>query len=253
MLKSEIIAEYEQMLLGEREFFSSKVFKPTRAGQKDFDAKAQSDIEKQQNAKMVLKYAFDLLGWTESELKECINFTLLRNLKLYSNCNDNDVKKTRKEMSVIEYVGFPSILDCHCEDDLKYLVNYIYTGSWGYSETDMIMEKYQKYLDNEIKVSRKFFDNDYTLYVCMIYFIARYYPTESKKWYKMCANPEIGPKILEASKLKDAAKARGWSALDLLHRSLPEKYRSEWLYDDFHFKKNMEKAIKNERRYGKEE
>lgn len=245
MLNKELINEYEEILIGKRKSLTSKIFKAPPLSE---PMEIETEEYKEKNAATITKYAFNLLNWSKTDLKLCLNHELLRKLKLY--LPKNEPKIVKMGLNILEYIPFPNVLDRNNPDDIKYLVSYIYNDTWGYVESDLVMQKYQKHLDGELDLPISFFDDDFTLYICASYYLARYYPNVSNKWYEMCADKKGGQKFLEDSKLKKPASSRGWDALDLLHRSLPKKYRSEWLYNHYSFMRDFEKASKQIVRYG---
>lgn len=245
MYNKELISEYEEILLGIRKSFSSKTFKSPPLSEP-----MEVDVEeyKEKNATTITKYAFSLLNWSQSDLELCLNHDLLKKLKLY--LPKDEPKIVKMGLNILEYIPYPNILDRENPDDIKFLVNFIFNNTWGYAENDLIMQKYQKYLDGELEVPSSFFNDDHTLYICTSYFLARYYTDVSDKWYEMCADKTSGQNFLNESKLKKPASARGWDALDLVHNSLPKKYRSNWLYHHYCFMRDFEKISKHIARYG---
>lgn len=208
--KKGIILEYIDILLGNRESFSSYYFKKTK-------------YSNEQMALIVFKFAFEnLINWTPYELRDCLNMKMLKALKL---------------SGLMPYIQFPTELKKDPSKRILYVISKIYPDKVKMSFMDITIKVYDDFL-NKItdKLPRDFFTGNSEgrnrACICLLYIISRYYSYMSvRELYEMFSHKDIAS-TLKSYKLLSACKEHYMAPLEFLHDALPLNLKNE-LY--FHY------------------
>ena len=213
------IAEYEDMLIGNRKAMSTYYFSYNSNGNMKL-------------ALQIMNHAFDTyLHWSPEQLRDCLTMEVMERLKL---------------QPLLRYVIFPVELDS--TKDLFYIAWQLYPGTVHFSEKDLILRVYKNLLSKQIqKYPKEFFDGRYgsiRAQVCLRYMIEQYLPFNTiDDLYDYFASIKCN-KVLRQNRLLDACRDLYDSPVEYLHKSLPKEQQNQFLYRyyDFTLRRAEQKA-----------
>lgn len=223
----EVIIEYENCLIGKNKTISQSFF--------PYDDYANEKI-----ALRIMKYAFETyLGWDPFALRDHLTKDILKKLKL---------------TQLIRYISFPPELNS--KKDFFYIIWKLYPQTINFSENDLILKVYKNLLSGKIqRFPKEFFTGIYGLErarLCLQYMIEEYIQVSSiEELYELFSSENIIT-LLEKYKLRSICEDSFLDPLEFLHYSLPEKQKSEFLYNFYIFMRKKEAPIENNKTDRKE-
>lgn len=209
-MTSDIIYEYENILLGKKKNFSTTYF----------------ELSPEQNERMALAvfhHAIDrYLRWTQKQVKECLNWHIIRRMKL---------------SSLMKYIRFPAESDR--EKDLYILIDKLYPNKRRPSLKEPTIAVYNRVLSGEkTKFPKGYFDGitgNYRSLICFQYMITLLKPFDTvEDMYKFFASNR-GTAVLKKYKLQIVNNTIYETPVDFLHRALPPEHRNHFLFNMYKF------------------
>ena len=207
---NELYREYDEVMIGKRDGFSTKYF-------------GKDNSRNSENAVKVLEYAFKrYLRWTPEALEEKIDKELLVKLKVYP---------------LLKYITFPVEYDK--EKDFFYLVTLVYNHH-NLSFRDKTIHTYELILDGTAsKYPKDYFTGNDGLVkagICLQYLISHNIIFESINDLYSIFACETGYDYLRRYKLLTACKDAFKTPVDFLHFALPKDEKNDFLYYYYRFK-----------------
>ena len=202
-MNTELILDYEEVLLGNQKTVSSAIFYSDAVGNEKL-------------ALNIMKYAFETyLRWTPIELYDWLTPEIMERLK---------------PTQLLSYVRFPSELE---PTDLFYVVWKIYPQQTHYSKEDLILRVYKKMLADQIKkYPKEFFtatEGVDRAIICLRYLIENYIPLRNTlQLYALFS--ARGNTLLKKYKLLVPCKDLFGTPLVYLHESLPKNQCNNTFY-----------------------
>lgn len=207
---SDVIYEYENILLGKKKAFSSTYFE-------------LSDDQNEQLALAIFRHAITrYLRWTPTQVRECFDWTIIYRMKLNS---------------LMKYIQFPNESDE--EKDLYVLHDKLYPQKFKPMLKDVTVSVYNRVLSGErAKFPKGYFEGSNGLYrslICFQHMITLMPPFDSpESMYKFFASPK-GTVALKKYRLTIVCNSIYETPIDYLHAALPKEYRDEFLYRMYKF------------------
>ena len=225
-----LLMEYEAIMTKQRMEFSSSYIKR--------DSKEKDVVD-------LFRYVFrDLLNWTAEEI--CMYTTQ----KLLDELHLGRVKKK---------IEFPPELDPNSERDTAfYLASIIYPDQVHISKEEKVLNVYKKVLSGELrKFPKNFFmnaKNAENIRICLRYAIRENLSFSSvEELYDFFSNESQAVNFLRKVKLYSVYKDFFHTPVQMLHESLAESQKNEWLYRCGSWKTymNKNKMLKKRKKDGK--
>lgn len=222
-----LLMEYEEILLGKREDFSSVYLKKRLP---------QEDVEE------LFRYVFgSLLEWTPSQVRDYSSKKLLSLLHLEK---------------PYRYLVFPPELDR--DRNVFYLGHLLYPDRIKYTRRDMVISIYQRVLSGEMtKFPKTFFtgeDGRANMITCMKYVLNSYFDFHSA-WdmYSYFASRKKGMAFMRRYHMTVPCSELFGDPLTCLHECLPDDEARELYYYYFQFRNALEgyKSEQEEKKGGK--
>lgn len=212
-----IVTEYEKILIGNKKQFSVKNF--------DYEPSVN-----ERTALKVFQYAIEeLLRWTPEEAAKLLSPAVVDKMGL---------------TPLLTYIRFPSELT---PEDAYYIVHLIYPDKVSYDFRNTVIQVYEEVLQEKRKYPKDYMYGAKGLVrssICLQYALKKYKTFHSvKDMYKFFITRQ-GMEFLKKFKLIQLYKNFFPSALEFLHKSIPEALQSE-LY--FHY---YEFILRYKRAYG---
>lgn len=220
---SDVIYEYENILLGKKRGFGSTYF----------------DLSEEQNeltALLVFHHAIDrYLKWTPEQVKECLNWEIICRMKL---------------ASLMKHIRFPAESDR--EKDLYILFDKLYPRYRKPTLKEPTLSVYKKILDGErSKFPKGYFDGVEGMcrtFICFQYMLSLMKPFDSvASMYKFFASNK-GTAALKKYKLNVVNNTIYETPVDYLHSSLPVEHRNNYLYHMYKFNLMYKKFLNEEKK-----
>lgn len=210
MLNQALINEYENILLGKKQNFSSFFFE-------------KGEYANEQNALLVFKYAFEYyLKWDPLTLRDVLDFETLKKLKLHL---------------LLKYVRFPAELDP--EVDLFYIAWKLYPSVINFSQRDLIVRVYDNLLNGKIsKFPKDFFTGSMGIVragVCLQHLLSNYMQFGNLEHIYSTFGKKDIMNTLKKYKLNVVCKDVFDSPVDYLHLSLPKEQQNECYFSYYKF------------------
>lgn len=214
------LIEYEEILLGKRQEFSSLY------------------VQKGAKPEIVaglLRYAFNnLLGWTPEEVKNYATMEMVGKLRL-----GNAVKK----------LSFPAELSMGREKNMFYLVSLMYPEKYGMIKRDIILAAYKAVLSGELpKIPKNFFfkaDSQLYTAICLQYAISMNITVRSiKELYAKFADNAWAWNFLKKARLDVPCRDMYRYPVEMLHDALDEEQKNDLYYHYYLFKASLDKAVR---------
>lgn len=207
---SDVIFEYENILLGKKRGFGSTYFE-------------LSDDQNEQTALMVIHHAIDhYLCWTQKQVEECFDWEIINTMKL---------------QSLMKHIRFPAESDR--EKDLFILIDKLYPKKTKSALKEPTLTIYKKILSGErSKFPKGYFDGAegaYRAIICFQYMISLMKPFESLEAMYSHFACSKGVITLKKHKLNVVSNSLYETPIDFLHAALPGIYRSEYLLHAYKF------------------
>lgn len=205
MISKDLMLEYDELLLGNRNSLSQTYF-------------SNSEAASEQAALDIMRYAFETyLRWTPLELCDWLSWNLLELLKL---------------KPFIRFIRFP--LELNPEIDLFYIACRLYPQTIRFSETDLTLAVYKKILDGKIrKYPKEFFSGVAGMNrasVCLAYAIEQFLPVDNVyELYEAFGKTSIN-QFLKKQKLMTVCNDLFGDPLDFLHYILPKQQKQLPMY-----------------------
>ncbi|MDR0286667.1 MAG: hypothetical protein LBI03_03015 [Clostridiales bacterium] len=204
------IAEYEDVLVGNRKMISNYYFAYNANGNMKMALK-------------IMKYAFDTyLHWTPDQLRDCLNFEVIERLRL---------------QQLLRFIIFP--VELNPENDLFYIAWQLYPKTVHFNERDLILRVYKNLLEKKIhKYPKGFFDGTYgsqRAQVCLRYMIEQYLPFNSVDELYEYFSTQKCLKALRQNKLTVVCHDLFETPLEYLHKSLPKEQQNQFLFYFYDF------------------
>lgn len=203
-LSKEIIADYDDSMMGSRPYISLFYFENSAASH-------TTVLE-------LIRYAVETrLGWSPFQLREHLTMEILQNLKL---------KHLHK------FIIFPSYLTPN--EDLFYIAWCIYPWTQNMTREDLEIRPYKRLLAKETKkYPKEYFHGLEGLSrscSCLRYVLRSHHPFESvMEMYKFFSTT-ASVAFLRKYKLLTIGREQFGSPLEFLHAALPEEQRNNTLY-----------------------
>lgn len=209
-MRSDIIYEYENILLGKKKNFSTTYF----------------ELSPEQNEKMALsifKHAIEkYLRWTQKQVSECLDWSIIRRMKL---------------SSLMKYIRFPAESDQ--EKDLYILVNKLYPSKSKQGLKEPTISIYKRVLSGErAKFPKGYFDGITGLYrslICFQYMITQLKPFDSVDDMYKYFSSNRGTATLKKYKLSIVCNTIYETPIDFLHTALPTEHKNTYLFNMYKF------------------
>lgn len=205
MVNKELMFEYDELLLGNRNGLSQGYF-------------ANGEMASEQNALELMRYAFETyLQWTPFELCDWLSWDVLELLKL---------------KPIVRFVRFP--LELNPERDLFYIACKLYPRTIHFSEADLTLAVYKKMLSGEIKkYPKEFFSGAEGMNraaACLVYAIEQFMPVDNVyDLYAAFGKSSIN-RFLRKQKLMMVCNDLFGDPLDFLHFTLPKQQKQLGMY-----------------------
>lgn len=219
---SDVIYEYENILLGKKRGFGSTYF----------------DLPDEQNEQLALAVFHHAikhyLRWTQRQVEECLDWNVITRMKLNS---------------LMKHIKFP--VESDKEKELNILIDKLYPKRHKSALKGPTLSVYRKILAGErAKFPKGYFDGTEGMYrsiICFQYMITRMKPFENvEDMYKFFATSK-GSATLKKYKLSIVSNSLYETPIDYLHVSLPSEYRNDFLYYIHKFNL-MHKKLASEKR-----
>lgn len=211
-----VIAEYEQILIGNLEGFSPRYFQ-------------RKSLRNEKVALAVYRYAIEeLLEWTPVDADRFFSLTVADRMKL---------------TPLLLYIDFPpEIIDV--QGKITYVLHLLYPQQIHYDFRGYVIEIYTEVLQGKRKYPRDFMYGHKGLLraeICLQYILNKEMVFESKEsLYEFFTSGNIYG-FLKKKKLYQLYRSFFAKPLDYLHESLPEEIRNEFLYQFYNFAREWKK------------
>lgn len=211
--ESDLIASYEDMLLGSNPTFKQDFFV----------------IQKKSEQKAVIalcRYVFkDLLDMGPRETQELCSKELLCKFELW----DLIEKSVEFEPGMTE------------KEQCEYIAHLCYPKDVGFNKRKYIVGIYEDVMAGKMKYPKLFFSDKAGMIrgcICLQYVLDKYYSfTTIADLYKLFNDEDKATVILKKNKLFKACFSQYDTALDFLHYSFPTNRRNTFLYNYYKFKR----------------
>lgn len=210
MIYNQLFFEYEQILLGNMDSFSSGHFKD------------KNKIEAQKAALMVCSFAFEnYLHLSPYETKSVLNKALIEKLKL-------DL--------VLPYIQFPVEFDK--DTDFYYILSLLYPEQIKISENERVLHYYSRILEKNERFANGYFVGEQgrrRACICLRYAISKEtkFNSISDLYLLFSENRRVGgsgKKFLKEYRLDHCCYDLYESKIDYLHDALPASQKNTFLY-----------------------
>lgn len=207
---SDLIYEYENILLGKRKTFSTTYFE-------------LSPEQNEKNALTLFHHAINTyLRWTPTQVEECLDWGVIRRMKLGP---------------IMKYIRFPAESDR--EKDLYILYGKLYPSRYKSGLKEPTLTVYKRVLSGErMKFPKGYFDGiegAYRSLICFQYMITQLKPfNNSEEMYKYFASNR-GTAALRKYKLAIVCNTIYETPIDYLHAALPQAHKNLYLYNYYKF------------------
>lgn len=207
---NELYREYDEVMIGKRDGFSTKYF-------------GKDNAKNSENAIKVFQYAFKrYLRWSPEALEERIDKELLVKLRLYP---------------LLKFIPFP--IEYDKDKDFFYLVTLVYNHH-NLSFRDKTIHTYEMILDGTTsKYPKDYFTGSDGLVkagICFQYLINHNIIFESVNDLYSIFSSDTGYEYLKKYKLLNACREAFDTPVDFLHFALPQENKNEFLFRYYKFK-----------------
>lgn len=219
---SDVIFEYENILLGKKRGFGSTYFDLT-------------EDQNEQTALMVIHHAIDsYLCWTQKQVEECFDWEIINRMRLNS---------------LMKHIRFP--VESDKEKDLFILIDKLYPKRNKSALKDPTLAIYNKILSGErSKFPKGYFDGVEGMFralLCFQHMISLMEPFESADdIYDHFAHGK-GIVTLKKYKLNVVSNSLYETPVDYLHAALPKEHRDEFLYHMHKFNLTYKRFLADKR------
>lgn len=207
-----LVAEYEEILLGNRKSFSQALFPFSKKGN-------------QKLALEFLRYVIDhYLHWTPEEVRDYMSLEVIDSLKL---------------RRVLNRIEFPPHINK--KTDMFYLAHMLYPNIIQYSEEDLTL-RIMKQVENGTlgKYPKGFFvgiDGLFRAFVCVHYMIDEEIQVRNiEELYQFFSEGKKLRPIIRKYKFGNPMSDLFLSPVDMLHESLSKNQRNDFWYHFYKFK-----------------
>lgn len=215
---SDVIYEYENILLGKKRGFGSTYFD-------------LSEDQNEQIALAVIHHAIDhYLCWSQKQVEECLDWEIIKKMKLHS---------------LMKYIRFPAESDR--EKDLFILIDKLYPKYTKSALKKPTLAIYDKVLTGErSKFPKGYFDGAEGMYRALICFqymlslISSFDNVESLYKHFSCGK---GVSTLKKYKLNIVSLSLYETPVDYLHAALPSEHKDDVLYHIYKFEMMYKKYL----------
>ena len=219
---SDVIFEYENILLGKKRGFGSTYFE-------------LSEDQNEQTALMVIHHAIDTyLRWTPKQVEECLTWEIIDEMKL---------------VSLMKHIRFPAESDK--EKDIFILVDKLYPKRTKSALKEPTLAIYKKILSGErAKFPKGYFDGAEGMYraiICFQHMISLMPPFKDVDSIYYHFYRGRGTTTLKKYKLNMVSTALFETHLDYLHAALPTEYKSEYFFRQYKFEFMYKKFLAEKR------
>lgn len=225
-MNNEILYEYEMVLLGKKNNFSSYFF-------------SENQEKNEAKALFVIKFAIkNYLCWSPQQAIDNLNWDIINFLKLDS---------------VIKYISFPPEIDE--KDNMYILTGKLYPNLVKINSKEITLKVYKRVLEKDLyKFPKEYLSGDqqgkYRAIICFQYMLQQFTNFNStQEMYKFFASSN-GPKLLKKYRLNVASVSMFEHPVDFLHAALPEGTRSEFWYRFYKFKLSNSEQIRELKKKG---
>lgn len=207
---SDIIYEYENILLGKKKNFSTTYFE-------------LSPEQNERTALIIFHHAINsYLKWTPKQVEECLNYDIVRRMKL---------------VPLMKYIRFPAESDR--EKDFYILLEKLYPHKHKAGLKGPTLTVYQRLLSGErSKFPKGYFDGMQGMYrslICFQYMITLLKPFDDVgDMYKFFASNR-GTATLKKYKLNIVCNTIYETPIDYLHAALPSEHKDLYLFNMYKF------------------
>lgn len=203
-----IIAEYEQILIGNKVQFSSKNFQFGVGGN-------------ERAALSVFRYAIEkLLKWNPQEAYRLFNYQICEKMKL---------------TPLLKYIRFPEELTAN---NTEYIITLLYPKQIKYDFSKYVIQVYKEVAAGQRKYPKTYMFGNKGLIratVCLRYVLSRQKIfNNTEEMYKYFSS-QTGMKFLIDNKLYQLYNCFYCTPLEYLHNSLPEDHQNELLFNFYAF------------------
>lgn len=226
---SEILYEYEMILLNKKTTFSSFFF-------------SENAERNEKKALYVFRFAIEnYLRWTPEQTKSCINYAIIDELKLNS---------------LLKYIRFPPELDER--DNMFVLVGKIYPNVVQLNPKEITLKVYKRVLEKDLyKFPKEYLSGDQKgrnrAIVCFQYMLSQFTNFKNTKEMYCYFSTANGPKLLKKYRLNVACVSLFVYPIDFLHSALPKNQKDEFWYRYYKFKISNTEQIRALKKAGKYE
>ena len=210
MVKQEAYLEYEKILSGQRQNFPPHFFN-------------DSEIRNRENAIAIVKYALcDILGWGPDVIIKSLDKRVIRDLKLDT---------------VLPYIKIPD--EFAGDIDGRFFAHLIYPDRYHYNSDDLTIEIYKRLISGRKKgIPKNFFKDEagrHRARLCFSYALRNLFTFSSiEEVYETFY--EIKGKSFLSSAMLTGAVEEFDTPLDLLHESLADTQKDDFLFHYYKFK-----------------
>ena len=219
-----LIAEYEEILLGNRKSFSQALFPYSKKGN-------------QKLALELMRYAIDhYLGWTPEEVRDYMTIDVIDSLKL---------------RRVLNRIEFPSHIDKN--KDMFYLAHMLYPERIQYNEEDLTVRVMEQVASGELgKYPKGFFvgiDGLYRAFVCVHHMIDKEVHVRNiEELYEFFSDGKKLRPVIRKYKFGNPMNDLFMTPVDMLHESLSSGQKNEFWYHFYKFKYLSKLSLPKEER-----
>lgn len=207
---SDVIYEYENILLGKKKNFTTTYFE-------------LSAEQNEKTALLVFHHAIKhYLRWNQKQVEECLDWNVIRRMRL---------------CTLMKYIRFPAESDR--EKDLYILYNKLYPRRSRAGLKEPTISVYKRVLSGErTKFPKGYFDGIEGMYrslICFQYMITLLKPFNNvDEMYKFFASNR-GTAALKKHKLSIVCNTIYETPIDYLHTALPSEHRNVFLFNMYKF------------------
>ena len=219
---SDIIYEYENILLGKKKNFSTTYFE-------------LSPEQNERNALLIFHHAISTyLKWSPKQVEECLDYEIIRRMKL---------------SPLLRYIQFPAESDR--EKDIYIIVGKLYPEKRKQGLKGPTLTVYKRLLSGErAKFPKGYFDGTQGFFrslICFQYMITLMKPFDNVgDMYKLFASNR-GTAMLKKYKLNIVCNMIYETPVDYLHAALPTEHKDCYLFNMYKFNL-MYKKFLNEKK-----
>lgn len=214
----ELILDYEEVLIGNRDAISSFNFYGAEPGGNN-----------QKRALECIRFVIEnILQWNLDQAK--LNF-------------DTYMIQLMKLDRIIEYIVYPPEV---CPGDTLYILSLLYPDKIRMNPKTMIENMYQRVLDGEAQFPREYFLGQkgfYRFCVCLCYLISEYRPFgDMEEIYQFFSSPE-GKVFLDENRLRVPMEHLGIDLLKCIQTITQSEKYSYLFYCYYEFQKKFSNAV----------